>query len=117
MDISLLKFEIGFRVTIFFSAFVIFIFCEFLFPRRALIVPRLKRWFSNLSIIFINNLILWLLFPGALVGISIYAQNNHIGLLNHIDTPIIFDIFFSLLCLDLAIYSQHIAFHKFNILW
>lgn len=113
------------RISVFISL-LSFMFClEFLFKARN---PKLKkgnRWLSHIILVIISSLLLRLLFPFAVVGISIWAQENGIGVLNFLyektekgsSTFAFFSIITSLLILDLIIYWQHRIFHKFQMLW
>ncbi len=90
---------------------------EFGAPRRTLSVARMGRWTSNLGIVALNTVALRLVFPIAAVGVAAVAADRGWGLLNTIGLPGWMAIVFSVVVLDLAIYTQHVAFHKVPILW
>ncbi len=90
---------------------------ETLYPRRPLTTPRIQRWFSNLSASLISTVLVRLVLPALPVALAGYCQANNLGLLNTIHIPDWLSLVSSLLVLDLLIYGQHVAFHKFRPLW
>ncbi len=85
-----------------------------------------QRWRSNLGLFLINTLLLRLCFPMAAVGIALYAEQQHWGVLaltplsDTPDTPAIHGILaiiISLLLFDLLLYWQHRLFHTLPWLW
>jgi sterol desaturase/sphingolipid hydroxylase (fatty acid hydroxylase superfamily) len=75
------------------------------------------RWASNLGLVFIDSIVARLVFPTALVGIALLAQQQGWGLLNQLELSVLLKIIFSVLVLDLAIYLQHVMFHSAPLLW
>ncbi|HEX4584733.1 MAG TPA: sterol desaturase family protein [Burkholderiaceae bacterium] len=90
---------------------------EVLAPRRALALPRLRRWASNLGIVLLSAVLLRLFFPLAGVALAGLAQARGWGLLNQYDVPFVAAMLISVLALDLAIYLQHVMFHAVPALW
>jgi sterol desaturase/sphingolipid hydroxylase (fatty acid hydroxylase superfamily) len=90
---------------------------EVLKPRRALSVGRVPRWPGNLGILVLDAVLVRLLIPVAAVGMSVIAAQNGWGLLNITPWPASLEALIGFLALDLAIYAQHIAFHKVPVLW
>ncbi len=86
-------------------------------PRRARHYSRRLRWTGNLGIVFIDTLLLRVLFPVAAVGMAGLAAERGWGVLNLVDLPFWFGFVVSLLVLDLAIWAQHVMFHYVPILW
>ncbi len=81
-------------------------------------VSKAKRWISNLLIVFIDSAIIRLLFPTAAVGVALYAQQNNIGLFNHISyLNYWLAVIASVVILDLTIYLQHVLFHAIPLFW
>jgi sterol desaturase/sphingolipid hydroxylase (fatty acid hydroxylase superfamily) len=105
------------RIGAFAGLLVLFAGLEALLPKRQRMQKRLSRWFTNLSMVVISNLLVRLLFPIAAMGMAVYAAQKGWGLLNFADLPIGVDILLSLILLDFAIYWQHVASHKFPVLW
>lgn len=81
------------------------------------IPPKPVRWLSNVSLMLLNTLLLRLLFPLAAVGFAQTAELHQWGLLNQIALPLWLNILVAVLLLDLAIYWQHVAFHRVPLLW
>jgi sterol desaturase/sphingolipid hydroxylase (fatty acid hydroxylase superfamily) len=90
---------------------------ELMAPRRRLTVSKTERWFNNLSILFLDSLLVKILFPGAAVGVAVAAQNHGWGLFNVLQLPGWISILAALLLLDLIIYLQHIMVHAVPLLW
>lgn len=86
-------------------------------PRRSLSLGRWQRWPANLGIIVVDSLILRLIFPLLAVEAAHWAAMNHWGLLAWLNAPTSIAIGASIILLDLAIYAQHVLFHKVGLLW
>jgi sterol desaturase/sphingolipid hydroxylase (fatty acid hydroxylase superfamily) len=86
-------------------------------PRRALSLPKLRRWASNLGIVFLNSAVLRLIFPVAAVGFALLCQNRGWGFFNQHDLPTWLAVLASVVILDFAIYLQHVLFHAVPMLW
>ncbi|MFH1913071.1 MAG: sterol desaturase family protein [Pseudomonadota bacterium] len=105
------------RIGSFLAMLVIMGMAETLFPKRALTTPKGRRWFSNLSVSALSTLPPRLLLPLPPVALAIYCEANGLGLLNTFRLPGWAAFAASLLALDLLIYAQHVAFHRFRPLW
>ncbi len=90
---------------------------EVLSPRRALTLPRLRRWASNLGIVVLNTVTVRLVFPLAAVALAALAHERGWGLLNQYELPFGAALLVSVVALDLAIYLQHVMFHAVPALW
>jgi sterol desaturase/sphingolipid hydroxylase (fatty acid hydroxylase superfamily) len=90
---------------------------EFLNPRRALSIGRARRWPSNLGILLLDAALVRLLIPLAAVASAVIAARQGWGLLNITPWPGWLEGLIGFLALDLAIYAQHVAFHKAPVLW
>ncbi|MDX8395345.1 MAG: sterol desaturase family protein [Mariprofundaceae bacterium] len=90
---------------------------EIFHPRRALKQNKTSRWTTNFLIVLLNSLLLRLFIPTGAIGAAIWAESNHIGLLNLISLPDAAVIFIAVILLDLAIYVQHLVVHAVPILW
>jgi sterol desaturase/sphingolipid hydroxylase (fatty acid hydroxylase superfamily) len=111
------KSELLIRLGFFFGILIIMFLWELFAPRRPLITSKIKRWFSNLGLVLIDSISVRLIFPTALVGFSLLAQQRLWGLFNQFELPALLKIVFSVLILDLAIYLQHILFHVVPLFW
>jgi len=109
--------EVSIRLFCFFGIFVIMAILESIFTKRELLLSKNKRWINNISLVFLNTIIIRILFPTATIGVSMYAHNNGIGLFNIIDLTITSTIIVSIILMDLIIYWQHRFFHTINFFW
>ncbi|MCC6889141.1 MAG: sterol desaturase family protein [Hyphomicrobiales bacterium] len=109
--------EIVVRVAAFAAFFALFALWELLAPRRRLSVGRGKRWPGNLGILLVDITTVRVLVPTAAVGASLYAAGNGWGLINFLQLRLSLATLVGFLALDLAIYAQHVAFHKVPLLW
>jgi sterol desaturase/sphingolipid hydroxylase (fatty acid hydroxylase superfamily) len=113
----LLENEIILRLSFFFGVFAIVALWEWRAPRRTLVLKKSVRWFNNLLIIFINSLILRLIFPTAAVGIAFLAQQNNWGFFNVYQAPLALSVIASVIILDFTVYLQHVIAHSLPLLW
>jgi sterol desaturase/sphingolipid hydroxylase (fatty acid hydroxylase superfamily) len=109
------------RLAVFVSVFVAMALVELLWPKRALIVSRKRRWLTNIGISAVGTAVLRLMamlaVPVAAIAAAFYAEAHLIGLLNQVDWPAWIKVVLSLLVLDLAIWAQHLASHKVPLFW
>lgn len=103
------------RLLIFVAVLGSMLLLERLLPRRSQAPERARRWSANFGVQLVNLLCLRLLFPGAAVGVSYWAEQQQLGLLQ--GAAIWWALPLCLLLLDLAIYAQHVASHKWAWLW
>jgi sterol desaturase/sphingolipid hydroxylase (fatty acid hydroxylase superfamily) len=109
--------EIQARLLFFFAVLLLVATWEWLAPRRRLTVPKSGRWFNNLGIIFLDSLLVKILFPVAAMGIAAAAHGKGWGLFNSFQLPAWLALCLSILILDLIIYLQHLMFHAVPALW
>lgn len=114
---TLPEIDILLRAGIFSLLLSLILISEVVAPRRVLVMSRLPRWFSNLSLGALNILILRIGFPFLGVGLALFAFEKQWGLFHLLDLPTWLNIFLSLLLLDLLIWAQHRLFHTFAPLW
>jgi sterol desaturase/sphingolipid hydroxylase (fatty acid hydroxylase superfamily) len=105
------------RLSAFVSIFLLMALWEMLAPRRARPVPRSARWPSNLGLVVLNTLLMRLILPTTAVGVALAAQAQGFGLLNVMALPPWLAFMLALVLLDMAIYLQHVLFHKVPVLW
>ena len=114
---TLLQNETAIRLTAFFGVLAIVAGAEVIFPRRRLTVSKLRRWVSNLGIVFLNSLFVRLLLPATAAGFAVFAAQHSWGVFNYFDVPIWVAVVASVVILDFAIYLQHVMFHAVPALW
>ena len=105
------------RLGVFLAVLASLLALELAAPRRQRVVPRWRRWPSNVGIMVIDTLLLRLLFPAAAVGVALIVEANGWGLLNLAGTPDWLAIIVAVVLLDLVIYAQHALFHAVPMLW
>ncbi len=105
------------RLACFFAVLLAMMLWERRKPRRALSLPRARRWPANLGIIVVDSIVLRLVFPVLAVGAAELAAARGWGLFHGLNAPFWLALLASLLILDLAIYTQHVVFHKVAVLW
>ncbi len=101
------------------GVFLLMISWEFLSPRRRkkLEPARKKRWTLNLGLAALNMLMIRLTVGGIASLTAIFAKEHGFGLLNQFENLNWLNVVVTLLCLDFAIYAQHVLAHKWTFLW
>jgi sterol desaturase/sphingolipid hydroxylase (fatty acid hydroxylase superfamily) len=113
----MLEYEPIIRLSAFGGVLAIMALLEAMFPRRQRRFGRLVRWPGNFMIMFLNTLLVRLLFPAAAVGFALLMTEQQTGLLNKLELPAPVAVIAGMLALDLAIYIQHVVFHRIPLLW
>lgn len=117
MNMLLINNEMFLRLGFFLGVFVLMAAWETAAPRRQPAQSKTLRWVNNLALTFLDSFILRLVFPAAAVGSALIAQQRGWGLFNALSIQNWASGAVSILILDLAIYSQHVVFHKVNLFW
>ena len=105
------------RITASISIFCIMIAWEYASPRRQQNINRKQRWPVNLGLAALNMLIMRFSIGSLAYLSAAAAADQRYGLLNWLNAPAWLSILATLLFLDFAIYCQHIASHKWPLLW
>jgi len=109
--------EQNLRLIVFIGLITFVILWELISPKRPLTQSKSKRWLNNFALIGLDVLLVRLLLPIAAAGIGLWANHNHIGLLNTIPLNQTLSVFMAIIFLDLVIYWQHRLFHTIPLLW
>jgi sterol desaturase/sphingolipid hydroxylase (fatty acid hydroxylase superfamily) len=109
--------ETQLRLFFFIAILVLVAVWELASPQRRLTVSKAGRWFNNLGIIFLDSLLVRLIFPLATMGVAAAAQEAGWGLFNLVALPAWLTVLLAVLVLDLVIYLQHVMFHAVPALW
>jgi sterol desaturase/sphingolipid hydroxylase (fatty acid hydroxylase superfamily) len=117
MDEFLLANEQAIRLSIFLGVFAVMAAWEALAPRRARSHGRLQRWPSNILLVFLNTVILRLVFPMAAIEFAASVHGGELGLMGLFNLPGWIEFLIAIVILDLAIYLQHVLFHAAPSLW
>lgn len=105
------------RMWVFLGVLALMTGLEALFPRKARAQSRVRRWTTNIGLVFIYSLVLRLVFPAMAVGAAAYAGAKGWGGLNLIELPVWVEVGLAIIALDLAVYWQHVITHKVPIFW
>lgn len=108
--------QIVLRFSIFVLVLVIVAASEYFWPRRILVLQRIKRWPTNFGIGFLNAILIYAL-PISLTAFAIIAKRNGWVFFSLVYLTDTITIIVSIIILDLVIYIQHVIFHKIPILW
>jgi sterol desaturase/sphingolipid hydroxylase (fatty acid hydroxylase superfamily) len=118
MESVVLSHEMALRLAAFAVVLAVMLGWEAWRPRRRTrAAGRLQRWGANLGLVAVDAALVRLLFPLAAVGAAVAAERQGWGLLNAVEVPAWVAVVVALVVLDLAIYAQHVAFHKVPVLW
>jgi len=109
--------EATIRIGFFAGIFLAVALVELIVPRRALTTSKTSRWFGNIGIVFINTILLRILFPAGAVGISVWVGHQGWGIFNHFQWPFWLEVALTIVILDFVIYMQHVMFHAVPVLW
>jgi sterol desaturase/sphingolipid hydroxylase (fatty acid hydroxylase superfamily) len=105
------------RLISFFTIFALIAIWEFAAPLRPLTTPKPQRWFSNLTIVILNTLVVRLFFSTTVVGFAVIVSQNGWGFLNLLGWPNWLAGIAAVVALDFILYLQHVMFHAVPFLW
>ncbi len=113
----LIEHEVISRTAFFTGAFFMVALWETVAPRRVLTLSRAMRWRNNLGLVFLNTVILRLMFPAAAIGMSAFAVEQGWGVLNYYSLPFGLSVILAVVVMDFIIYLQHVMVHAVPALW
>lgn len=105
------------RLLVALGIFGIMVSWEAIKPRRIQQVSRKQRWPVNLGLALLNMIVMRLTVGSLAYTSAVTAADFGYGLLNIWQVSNGLSIIATLLLLDFAIYCQHIALHKWPLLW
>jgi len=111
------NYELAIRLSFFFGVLTIMGVWETIAPCRQFITSRPLHWLNNLGLVFLNSLVLRLLFPTAAVGLAAFTNTHGWGIFNYIELPHWLSVIICVVCLDFIIYLQHVLVHAVPALW
>jgi len=100
-----------------FGFFLAMLVLQSILPRRDLAKTGFARVLHNIFLFLINAALMRFVAPFALATVALWANQNDLGLFNMMLLPDWLVILLCVIALDFAIYWQHVATHKFPILW
>ncbi len=117
MSDYLLQHEVVLRAGSFAAILLLMMLAEWLAPRRSRAIARSQRWPTNLGLVVFNTLLLRILPFMAATSVALQAEQQHWGLFNLLELPLLPSVILSLILLDALIYWQHRLFHAVPVLW
>jgi sterol desaturase/sphingolipid hydroxylase (fatty acid hydroxylase superfamily) len=105
------------RLSSFFTIFALIAIWEFAAPLRPLTTPKPQRWFSNLTMVILNTLVVRVFFSTTVVGFAVIVSQNGWGFLNLLGWPNWLAGIAAVVALDFILYLQHVMFHAVPFLW
>jgi sterol desaturase/sphingolipid hydroxylase (fatty acid hydroxylase superfamily) len=105
------------RITAFFGIFLGMSVWEMVCPRRVLRTSKPIRWFNNLSVTVLDAFVSRLVFQLPAVSQAILGEERGWGIFNYLHINTVIAGMVSIVLLDLAVYLQHLIFHKVRIFW
>jgi len=117
MNMFLIDNEVFLRLGFFLTIFLGMGVWETFAPRRPLAQRKFTRWLNNMGLTMLNALLVRAVFPTAAVGVALLVEQKKWGWLHWVAAPVWAEGLFAILALDLAIYTQHVLFHKIPPLW
>lgn len=108
--------DLALRVGIFIAVFVPLLAAERRWPLRIALAARCKRMRDNLGLFFSGVACVRLL-PLSGVGFAFLAQQQSLGLFNHLHLRLSIAFIATLALLDAAVYFQHRLMHRWPALW
>ena len=109
--------EVSIRLSFFFGVFFVMALWELLAPRRLLLIPKVLRWSNNIALVFLNSVIVRLLFPAAAIGMAAFVNENGWGISHTIELSFAMEVVLSVIILDAIIYFQHVMMHAVPVFW
>lgn len=105
------------RMSVFLSVLLLMLILEAVFPRKQRVLARGSRWLTNLALVVIDSIALRLLVPVAALSVAADVTQQGWGLLSWLELPVWLKCVIAIALLDMFIYWQHVASHRFAILW
>ena len=109
------------RLLAFAAVFAVMAILEIHSPRRQLKYSKLHRWITNLGIVGAGALLVRLMaalpVPIAAVAAAVYADRTGWGIFNVLPFPPAAEALLAMIALDFALWLQHVASHKWPLLW
>ena len=109
--------ELGFLEYASVASFCVLVILQCVAPKRVAAPQGFRRVVHNLLLFSINTLLMRLLVPLTLLSVATWAAQSQWGLFNLLQAPAWFSVLACVVVLDFAIYWQHVATHRFPLLW
>jgi sterol desaturase/sphingolipid hydroxylase (fatty acid hydroxylase superfamily) len=117
MEDALLTHQTAIRLAAYGGILVGMAVWETIAPARSRVLARWTRWPSNLGVAALNAGMMRALAAVAPLAAAAWAATAGVGLFNAFAVPFWLAAPLAVVFLDLAVYGQHVAFHKVPALW
>lgn len=101
----------------FIAVLLLMLAAESIWPRRSPRSPKFGSFLNNIGISVLSTGVVRLVFPVLPVALAALATERGWGIFNLMDLPYWASFALSVALLDMAIYWQHVAFHRIRPLW
>ncbi|MEM9225106.1 MAG: sterol desaturase family protein [Pseudomonadota bacterium] len=105
------------RLALFIGIFAVLATLELAVPRRRQALSRAARWPGAFSLLLAGSVLGRLALPLGLAGVALWAEAHQLGIFHQIAPPGILVIAICFLVFDLSVWAQHVAMHRFGVLW
>jgi len=105
------------RMLFFLTVFCIMASLEYVIPKTPLFLSKIQRWANNFTLLFLDIVIIRVIFSTAVISMAVYTQENSIGLFYIFDIAFYLHCVVSIVLLDCVIYWQHRFFHTISFFW
>ena len=105
------------RLGVFVGILILMMLWEATAPRRQLRYSRWQRWPINIGLSAITAVLLRFSIGGIAYFSAILASEMQFGLLNMLVLPNWLSLIVALILFDLAVFGQHLAMHRWPLLW
>lgn len=109
--------ETWFRLGSFLTILIVMNLWEWIGPQRSWHARRPPRLASNYLLAILNTVVLRVIAPFSAVAAATWCQDEQFGLFHWLSFSQLTNILLTIVILDLAIYGQHVAFHKLPMFW
>lgn len=109
--------ELYWRLGVFITILAVIALWETFQPRRPWRLSRMTRWTNHILLSTFNTMVVRVIIPLTAAAYALTLELEGIGLLNWLGLPVWISIVVAVLILDLAIYVQHVWFHKLEFFW
>ncbi len=112
-----MELEVYWRLGVFFAILATIALWETIQPKRPWRLSRMTRWTNHILLSMVNTIVVRLIIPLTAAAYALTLESEGVGLLNLLELPSWIAVVFAVLILDLAIYTQHVWFHKLDFFW
>ena len=109
--------EVALRTAVFLAVFLAMLAWEHFAVARPVATPMWRRRLVNLALAAMGTVFVRLVMPASLASTAYLSGVYGIGLFRHVPGPAVASWITTVLVLDLAVYLQHRAFHRWPMFW